>query len=134
MSLTDSIDISLQSLLDSMRGEIVEARIGHPEVLLIDIIDSVGGRWQLMTQDAEWEIGDPESLVGRRVLKVALDDRAWKLRLELAGEDALVITPGEHLSSSDPPNWEVITPEGSLVEFGPGAQWRIGDHAARTFG
>src|SRR5680860_1307390 len=104
MSFTDSIDISLQSLLDSMRGEIVEARIGHPEVLLIDIIDSVGGRWQLMTQDAEWEIGDPESLIGRRVLKVALDDRSWKLRLELAGEnlageDALVITPGAHLSS-----------------------------------
>jgi hypothetical protein len=29
-------------------------------------------------------------------------------------------------ADTDPPNWELIAPDGLVLEFGPGIRWRIG--------
>ena len=79
-----------------------------------------------------------------RVLDLA-DSRAhhWRARLRDAGslEDQvpgggavwivlsdgkpLVVTPALGEATDDPPSWELITPDGLALEFGPGLRWQI---------
>jgi hypothetical protein len=35
------------------------------------------------------------------------------------------VKPAAQEASDDPPNWELITPGGVLLEFGPGVRWQI---------
>jgi hypothetical protein len=37
----------------------------------------------------------------------------------------LEVKPGARGADNDPPNWEVITPEGLVLEFGPGVRWQV---------
>lgn len=109
MTVTDARDLSMQAALD---------------------------RWKFMTQDAEWEPKDAVGLLGRRVCGADLNDRTWELRLELQEGGVVTIWPGEspgvgeRRSAEGPPFWEVITPAGSLVEFGPGFRWQVSDAGA----
>ena len=123
---------SLSSLLGALRGEIVDARLGYPSVLHIEIRDLDGDRWSLVTQDAEWSPVDPADLVGRVIEKAEIDAEG-ELRCRLSGGVVLLITPADRASDDDPPNWELITPGGVALEFGPGDRWQIsGADAARS--
>jgi hypothetical protein len=57
-----------------MRGSIVDARIGYPEVLHVEIKDAAGELWHLATQDADWSPSDPMELVGRSVDDADIDE------------------------------------------------------------
>jgi hypothetical protein len=110
-----------------MRGSIVDARIGYPDVLHVEVRDSSEGVWHLMTQDAQFSPSDPIKLVGRSIEDVALDDR--RLRCKLSDGSVLDIGPpaAADIEDDDPPYWELITPAGASLEFGPGVRWRFGD-------
>jgi|GEM_PF-768458 len=120
------LDASPLNILRSMRGPIVDARIAYPEVLYVEIKDSGGGLWQLATQDAEWSPADPGELVGRSVEDADIDAQTGELRCKLSDGSALEITPADREAEDDPPNWELITPSGVVLEFGPGVRWQIG--------
>jgi hypothetical protein len=60
---TVALDASPTTVLRSMRGPIVDARIAYPDVLHVEVRDSSGGIWHLATQDAEWSPSDPAQLV-----------------------------------------------------------------------
>lgn len=117
-------EASLSSLLGSMRGEIVDARLGYPDVLHVDIRDRDGDLWRFVTQDADWSPNDPADLVGQEMEKVDVGDNG-ELRCQLSGGSFLVVTPSERAADEDPPHWELITPGGVMLEFGPGARWQI---------
>ena len=117
-------EASLSNLLSSMRGEIVDARRGYPDVLHVEIRDPDGDHWNLVTQDAEWSPVDPGELIGL-VLERAVLDQGVELRCQVSGRAALVVRPGRGGSQDDPPYWELITPGGVALEFGPGARWQI---------
>ncbi len=59
------------------------------------------------------------------VLHDATIDKTGELRCRLSGGSQLCVKPGAGASVGDPPYWELITPGGIVLEFGPGVRWQI---------
>jgi hypothetical protein len=127
-------DVSPLDVLRSMRGPIVDARIAYPEVLHVDIKDAAGDLWHLVTQDAEWSPADPAALVGHSVDDADIDPETGELRCKLSGGLLLDVKPAAREAEDDPPSWELVTPDGVVLEFGPGVRWQIGSADNRASG
>lgn len=125
MATVVTLDASPVNVLRSMRGEIVDARLAYPGVLHVDIRDSAGELWRLATQDAEWSPSSPADLVGRTIEDAEINDESGELRCKLSDGSVLDVRPAAQESSDDPPNWELTTPGGVVLEFGPGVRWQI---------
>lgn len=125
MATVVALDSSPANVLRSMRGAIVDARLGYPEVLHVEIKDSAGEKWQLAAQDAEWTPTDPDDLVGRSIEDAQIDEESGELRCKLSDGSLLDVKPARKQAEDDPPSWELITPGGVLLEFGPGLRWQI---------
>jgi hypothetical protein len=125
MATVAAPEASLVNVLRSIRGEVVDARLGYPDVLHVQIRDSDGDLWRFATQDADWSPSDPAGLVGRTIDGVAVDDETGLLRWELSDGSLFCVKPAEQEADDDPPNWELILPGGVLLEFGPGLRWQI---------
>jgi hypothetical protein len=108
-----------------MRGAITDARLGYPEIRHVEIKDSAGETWQLATQDAEWTPTDPSELVGQSIEDAQIDEGSGERRCKLSNGSILDVKPGRKEADDDPLNWELITPGGILLEFGPGVRWLI---------
>lgn len=132
MATAVTLDASPLNVLRSMRGSIVDARIAHPEVLHVEIRDSDGELWHLATQDADWSPSDPAQLVGRSVDDADIDEETGELRCKLSDGSLLDVKPAAREAEDDPPNWELITPRGVVLEFGPGVRWQIGSADSRA--
>lgn len=125
MATVVALDASPANVLRSMRGSIVDAHLAYPDVLHVEIEDPTGKLWRLATQDAEWSPSDPNELVGRSIEDASIDESTGKLRCKLSDESLLEIRPAASEADEDPPNWELITPAGVVLEFGPGVRWQI---------
>ncbi len=125
MATVVALDASPENVLRSMRGSIVDARIAYPDVLHVEVRDSRGDLWRLATQDAEWSPADPDQLVGRLIDDVAIDEETGELRCMLSDGSVLDIRPAAIEAEDDPPNWELVSPAGIVLEFGPGFRWQI---------
>ncbi len=125
MATVVALDASPASVLRSMRGSIVDARIAYPDVLHVEVRDSRGDLWRLATQDAEWSPSDPGQLVGRSIDDVAIDGETGELRCMLSDGSVLGVRPVAVEAEGDPPNWELVSPAGIVLEFGPGVRWQI---------
>lgn len=126
MAAVITLDASPANVLRSMRGPITDARIAYPQDLHVEIRDSAGGLWRLATQDAEWSPSYPAALVGRSIEDAEIDEQTGELRCKLSDGAALDLKPAAREAGDDPPNWELITPDGLVLEFGPGVRWQIG--------
>jgi len=131
MATAVGLDASPLNVLRSMRGRIVDARVAYPEVLHVEVKDSAGELWRLATQDAEWSPSDPAELVGRLVDDADIDGETGELRCKLSDGSLLDVKPAAREAEDDPPNWELITPDGLVLEFGPGVRWQIGSADSR---
>jgi hypothetical protein len=125
MATVIALDASPTTVLRAMRGSIVDARVAYPEVLHVEIRDSHGGLWRLATQDAEWSPPDPAQLVGHSIDDASIDEESGELRCELSDGSLLDIKPAAAEADDDPPYWELISPAGVVLEFGPGVRWQI---------
>lgn len=125
MATVVALDASPATVLRSMRGSIVGARVAYPDVLHVEIRDSAGELWRLATQDAEWSPSDPEALVDRSIEDAEIDEGTGELRCKLSDGSLLDVKPARREAGDDPPNWELITPGGVVLEFGPGVRWQI---------
>ncbi len=132
MTTAVALDASPLNVLRSMRGSIVDARIAYPQVLHVDIRDPAGELWRLVTQDAEWTPADPSELIGRSIQDAEIEEDSGELRCRLSDGSQLVVSPAQQEADDDPPNWELIAPDGLVLEFGPGMRWRIGSADARV--
>ncbi len=122
---TVELSASPMTVLHSMRGSIVAARIAYPDVLHVEVKDSRGLLWRLATQDAEWSPADPQQLIGLSVEDASIDEKSGELRCVLSDGSLLDIKPAAAEAEDDPPYWELITPAGLVLEFGPGVRWQI---------
>jgi hypothetical protein len=125
MATVVALDASPTTVLRSMRGSIVDARIAYPDVLHVEVRDSRGEIWRLATQDAEFSPADPAQLVGRSIDDADIDEESGELRCRLSDGSVLDIKPGAAEANDDPPYWELISPAGVVLEFGPGVRWQI---------
>ena len=125
MATALALDTSPANVLRSMRGSIVAARLAYPHVLHVEIRDARGDTWRLATQDADWSPSDPDQLVGHAVKDAEIDEQTGELRCRLSEGLVLDVKPGAREADDDPPNWELITPAGVVLEFGPGVRWQI---------
>lgn len=125
---------SLASLLRSLRGEIVDARPAYPEILHVQIRDSDGDLWLFATQDAEWSPADPAALAGQTIESAEIDEKTGELRCNLTNGSVFAVQPAEQEAPDDPCNWELITPGGVALEYGPGPRWQISDATVPVFG
>jgi hypothetical protein len=125
MATVLALDASPANVLHSMRGSIVDARIAYPEVLHVEVRDSRGDLWRLATQDAEWSPSDPGQLVGCSIDDVAIDRETGELCCMLSDGSVLDVRPAAIEAEDDPPNWELVSPTGLVLEFGPGVRWQI---------
>lgn len=125
MATVVALDASPVNVLRSMRGAIVDARIAFPDVLHVEIRDTRGELWRLATQDAEWSPADPEQLIGRSVEDAGIDEETGELRCMLSDGSTFDVKPTAAEAKDDPPNWELISPGGIALEFGPGVRWQI---------
>lgn len=125
MASVVALDASPSNVLRSMRGEIVAARIAYPEVLHVEVRDAHGDLWRFATQDAEWSPSDPAELIGRRIEDVEIEESSGELRCQLSGGALFDVRPATREADGDPPNWELISPTGTVLEFGPGVRWQI---------
>lgn len=113
-----------------MRGAIIDARLAYPDVLHVEVRDSSGELWRLATQDAEWSPSDPAELVGNSIEDAEIDKATGELRCKLSNGSLLDVKPAAQEANDDPPNWELITPGGVVLEFGPGVRWQISSATA----
>jgi hypothetical protein len=125
MATVVALDASPATVLRSMRGAIVDAHVAYPDVLHVEIQDSAGELWRLATQDADWSPSDPKALVNRSIDDAEIDEKSGELRCKLSDGSLLDVKPAKREANDDPPNWELITPDGVALEFGPGVRWQI---------
>lgn len=125
MATVIALDASPVNVLRSMRGAIIDARIGYPDVLHVEIRDARGDLWRLATQDAEWSPTDPSQLIGLTVEGADIDHETGELRCKLSDGSLFDVKPAVTEAKDDPPNWELISPGGVALEFGPGVRWQI---------
>jgi len=125
MASVIALDASPMNVLCSMRGSVVDARLAYPDVLHVEIRDSQGDLWRLATQDADWSPADPAQLIGRTVEDADIDEETGELRCKLSDGSLLDVKPAAREADDDPPNWELSTPGGVVLEFGPGVRWQI---------
>lgn len=74
MATAVALDSSPANVLRSMHGAIIDARLGYPDVLHVEIKDSAGETWQLATQDADRTPTDPREPVGQSVEDARIDE------------------------------------------------------------
>jgi len=60
------------------------------------------------------------------------DAETGELRCKLSDGSLLDVKPAAREAEDDPPNWELITPGGVVLEFGPGVRWQIGSADSRA--
>ena len=132
MAISVALDTSPITILRSLRGRIVDARIAYPEVLHVEVRDEAGELWRFATQDAEFSPSDPARLVGQVLERAEVDPVTAALRCRLSDGSQLLVTPGPEEAADDPPNWELITPDHLTLEFGPGLRWQIGRSGSRA--
>ncbi len=125
MATVVALDASPINVLHSLRGSIVDARIAYPDVLHVEVRDSRGDVWRLATQDAQWSPADPAQLLGRSIEDADIDEETGELRCGLSDGTVLSVKPAAVEAEDDPPNWELFSPAGIVLEFGPGVRWQI---------
>ena len=132
MATVVTLDASPMSVLRSMRGAIVDARAAYPDVLHVEVRDAHGDLWRLATQDAQWSPADPAQLLGRSIDDADIDEETGELRCGLSDGTVLSVKPAAVEAEDDPPNWELLSPAGIVLEFGPGVRWQISGADAPT--
>jgi hypothetical protein len=134
---TLSPDTSPAMLLGRVRGPVTAACLAYPERMHLELTDADGGLWRLATWDAVYSPSDPEVLIGKTVVDASLADRSGVLTVSFSGGTHFTATPTS-AEDDDGESWELFTPEGLVLIYGPKGQWRLaradgtpGDEAGR---
>lgn len=118
-------DTSPADLLKGFRGHVTSSRAGYPDVLHIDIEDADGRVWWFSTFDAAYSPSEPERFIGKVVVDAALDIRSRELTIGFSDGSSLRVVPAPRTAAEpgDLENWSLFTPDGLVLNYGPGDHW-----------
>jgi hypothetical protein len=119
------------TVLRSMRGSIVDARIAYPDVLHVEVRDTNGELWRLTTQDADWSPSDPTQLAGRSIVDAEIEETSGELRCKLSDGSALGCQGRRTRGRRRSAHWELIGPAASWSSSGRDS-WQISSADAPT--
>jgi hypothetical protein len=116
---------SAACLLARVRGAVTSARLTYPERIHVDVTDSEGGVWSLISWWADYSPSDPDQLQGKTVVDIDLD-AAGKVTVLFSDKSDFTITPASDDADDAIENWELFTPDGLVLEYGPAGRWHLG--------
>lgn len=123
MSIMSS-DTSPAMLFDRVRGRVSDAYRLYPGRIGIEVTDAEEGLWCLATCDAEFSPSEPESLVGRTVVRADVDQKGAVV-LGFSDETNFTASPIPVDDDDDIENWSLFTPDGLVLVFGPRGRWKL---------
>jgi hypothetical protein len=118
-------DTSPTDLLAALKGQVIESDPGYPEVLHLTVKDPNGDEWGFSTFDSEWSPSDPELFRGKTVTRADLDTITGKLTIGFSDRSTLTVVPIPDVEDDDLENWQIFTPDGFVLNYGPGHRWRL---------
>jgi hypothetical protein len=118
-------DTSPVDLLAALRGQIIESVPGYPEVLDLTLEDQDGNEWGFCTFDSEWFPSDPAVFLGKTITSADLDVPTGKLTFGFSDHSTLTVVPNPDVEDDDLENWQIFTPDGFVLNYGPGHRWRL---------
>jgi hypothetical protein len=120
-------DISPDELLSRFRGPVTKAHPAYPETIQVQVTDAGGGKWWFVTWDAGYSPSDPEALVGRAVIGADFDEPTGRLTVALSDGSFFEARPApqEDETPDDPAYWQLFTPEGLVLNWGPCRRWKL---------
>jgi hypothetical protein len=119
-------DTSPSELMAALRGEVVESVPGYPEVLHLTLRDKQGQTWGFSTFDSTWSPSDPDAFQGKTVRSADLDVASGKLTIGFSDDSTLTVVPTPGVEADDLENWQIFTPDGFVLDYGPGQKWCLG--------
>lgn len=119
-----SSDTSPVQLLARFRGPVTDIYPLYPERIGIDVRDTQGETWRLVTCDAEYSPSDPETLIGRTVVRTDLDEKR-NLVVGFSDGTEFTVTPYPIDEGFDIENWNLFMPDDLVLVFGPSWRWRV---------
>jgi hypothetical protein len=118
-------DISPADLLARFRGPVLDARPTYPERVHLEVKDVHGGKWSLATWDADYSPSDPEVLLGKTVVSADLEGRSGNLTIGFSDGSTFRVISDLYEPGDDVENWDLFTPEGLVLVYGPGDRWKL---------
>jgi hypothetical protein len=126
MALTVIPDISPAELINRLRGPIFDANPAYPETIHFELRAADGGEWCLATHWADYSPSDPADLLGKIVVDAELDERTGNLTLSFSdGSEFKVISRPQEEAGDDLEHWDLFTPEGLVLVWGPDSEWQL---------
>ncbi len=119
-------DTSPAQFLARFRGLVTSSRPGYPSVLHLHVKDAEGGLWRFGTFESRYLPTDPEMFVGKTVVDVDLNASSAEMTIYFSDGADLRIVPFSLESDevdADLESWWLITPEGLILNYGPGDHW-----------
>ncbi len=111
-------------LLARVRGVVSDAHLTYPERIQVDVTDQTGRVWNLISWWADYSPTDPERLQGKTVVDIDLD-ATGKVTVVFSDRTDFSITPVPDNEDDAIENWELFTPEGLVLTYGPYGRWHL---------
>jgi hypothetical protein len=118
-------DLSPADLLGRLRGTIVDAARGYPEVIHLGVRDDEGAVWKFSTWYADFSPTDPELLLGKTIVEVYFEP-SGRLTMSFSDDSEFDVRPEPEGSDDDLSTWSLLTPDGLSLQFRPRDRWTLG--------
>jgi hypothetical protein len=125
MSAT-SLDTTPVHLLARFRGLVVNTRLPHSKRTYLEVKNDEGGTWRLVSWSTASSKSGAGNNDGKTVVGATVDDRSGVLTVGFSDASFFTLTPVLDDADDAVENWEIFTPEGLVLAFGPRGRWLLG--------
>jgi hypothetical protein len=119
-------DISPATVLARFRGQVTGGRLTHSKRIYLEVDDANGGRWRLISWEADYTATFAGFPSAKRVTSADLDHDSGTLTVTFSDRASLTLAAIPDDADDAIENWELFTPEGMVLAYGPWGTWRFG--------